>query len=173
MPRPLTPADGSALLALRREALTASPLAFGSSPEDDRLLAPEDPSPTLGASDDASVFGAFERGVLVGMVGIRRLEKRKERHRAGIWGMFVTPTARGRGKGAALLAAAIEWARTRPGIVQVELSVTDAAPEALRLYERAGFRPWGVQPRALRAEGREVDEHHLVLALPGVFRDPA
>jgi RimJ/RimL family protein N-acetyltransferase len=59
----------------------------------------------------------------------------------------------------------MERAREWPGVRQVHLSVTDAAPEARRLYESAGFREWGVEPRSLEAEGRSVSERHLVLEL--------
>ena len=41
--------------------------------------------------------------------------------------------------------------------------VTDAAPEARQLYESAGFREWGVEPRALGQDGQYVTERHMVL----------
>jgi RimJ/RimL family protein N-acetyltransferase len=47
----------------------------------------------------------------------------------------------------------------------LHLGVTDAAVSARRLYEAAGFRSWGREPRALQWEGRFVDEFHLVLDL--------
>jgi hypothetical protein len=33
------------------------------------------------------------------------------------------------------------------------------------MYESAGFRVWGCEPRALRWNGRTVDDYHLQLAL--------
>ena len=46
-----------------------------------------------------------------------------------------------------------------------------AMPGAMRLYERAGFRPWGTEPDALRHEGQAVVLHHMALRLdaPGGF----
>lgn len=93
------------------------------------------------------------------------MEKLKARHRALLWGMYVTPAARGRGVGAAILRAAIDCARSWAGIVQVHLSVTEASKEASRLYTSAGFREWGVEPRALHWDGRFIAEHHMVLEL--------
>ncbi len=93
-----------------------------------------------------------------------RIDRVKMRHRAIVWGMFVTPAARGKGVGAALLRAAVDHARAWPGVLQVQLAVTEAAVHAQRMYVRAGFREWGVEPRALQWEGRHVDEHHMVLA---------
>jgi RimJ/RimL family protein N-acetyltransferase len=99
------------------------------------------------------------------MVGIIRLEKLKSRHKAMIWGMFVTLTARRRGLGSAPLGAAIDHARSWPGVVQIQLSVFETAEGAARLYRRAGFREWGEEPRAIQWEGRFVAEHHLVFDL--------
>jgi RimJ/RimL family protein N-acetyltransferase len=163
--RALAPDDAPLPIALRREALSSSPLAFGASLDDDRGLSLELMRSSLANVAGSAVLGAFDGEALVGMAGIMRLEKLKSRHRAMIWGMFVTPAARRRGLGAALLNAAIDHARSWPGVVQVQLSVFETAEEARRLYRRAGFREWGVEPRALQWEGRFVAEHHLVLDL--------
>ena len=39
--------------------------------------------------------------------------------------------------------------------------MTSDAPEARRLYERAGFVSWGTEPDALRHEGRSVSETNM------------
>jgi GNAT superfamily N-acetyltransferase len=96
------------------------------------------------------------------MIALVKATKLKQRHKATIWGMYVQPHARKRGVGRALLSAAIEHARVW-GLDQLQLSVTEAAPEAKRLYEAGGFRPWGQEPRALHWNGRFVDEYHLAL----------
>lgn len=163
--RALAPDDAPPVVALRREALTSSPLAFGASLEDDRGLSLELMRSSLANVAGSAVFGAFDGEALVGMAGIMRLEKLKSRHRAMIWGMLVTPTARRRGLGAALVNAAIDHARSWPGVVQVQLSVFETAEAARRLYRLAGFREWGAEPRAIHWAGRFVTEHHLVLDL--------
>lgn len=156
--------DARALIALRREALENHPLAFSASIDDDRGLSLDFVRTAL-ADDQQTVFGAWEDANLLGMVGVGREAKLKRRHAALIWGMYVAPRAREQGVGRALLAAAVAHARTWPGVDQVHLSVTDAAVTARKLYEAAGFRSWGHEPRALQWEGRFVDELHLVLDL--------
>jgi GNAT superfamily N-acetyltransferase len=89
----------------------------------------------------------------------------KERHRASVWGMYVAPRGRRRGLGRGLLMAALAHARTWTEVEQVNLGVTDAAGPARRLYESAGFRCWGTEPRALRWQGQCLDEHHLTYDL--------
>jgi RimJ/RimL family protein N-acetyltransferase len=162
--RRLHPEDSESLVALRREALESHPLAFGASIDDDRALSLEFVRAALADSDQA-VFGGFEGEKLIGMAGVLRATRVKIHHKAHIWGMYVSRYARGKGVGRALLEAAIDQARAWPGVDQLHLGVTDAAVEARRLYETAGFRIWGREPRALQWEGRFVDEFHLVFDL--------
>ncbi len=163
--RALAPEDAPAYVALRRRALIDAPLAFGSSPGDDRASDPEFVRAAIARVGSSAILGAFDGESLVGIAGLVREEKIKERHKAAIYGMFVAEEARGAGLGGALLGALVERARAWDGVLQIHLSVTDAAPEAARLYDRAGFRQWGQEPRALCWEGRFAAERHLVLML--------
>jgi RimJ/RimL family protein N-acetyltransferase len=111
------------------------------------------------------IVGAFEEEELIGVVGLLRGRHAKSQHKLHLWGMYVRPDFRGRGVGADLVRAAIDHARSSPGIAWVQLSVTAAAPAARRLYERAGFRVWGVEPDALRVGDESVEQHHMALRL--------
>jgi GNAT superfamily N-acetyltransferase len=156
--------DAEVFMGLRREALDAAPLAFAASVDDDFALAPDFARRSLASTDEGAVFGWFEAGRLRGIVGVVRGTRLKQRHTATVWGMYVSAAARGRGAGRALLDAAVQQARAW-GAEQVQLSVTSAAVEARRMYEAAGFRAWGHQPRALRWGDRVVDEAHMTLDL--------
>jgi GNAT superfamily N-acetyltransferase len=164
-PRRLRPDDSEILMALRREALETDPLAFSASAADDRGLDVGFVRAALAAEQEQAVFGYFDGARLAGMVGVVRAAKAKQRHSADVWGMYVTPSARGKGAGRALLTAAIAYARRWRGVEQVHLSVSDSAAVARHLYEATGFRPWGHLPRALAWEGRFVGETHFVLVL--------
>ena len=156
--------DAAAFVSVRREALEADPLAFSASIDDDVALDPEFVQRSLANEAEQAVFGYFEADRLRGIVGIIRASKLKQRHAAIVWGMYVSAAARRRGAGRALLDAAVAQARAW-GLEQVQLSVTDAAPEAKRMYEAAGFKSWGHQPRTLGWQGRVVDESHMLLDL--------
>lgn len=110
------------------------------------------------------MFGCLEEDRLRGMVGVMRASKMKQRHTGSIWGMYVTARARSGGAGRALLNAAIRQAREW-GLVQLQLGIMETALTAKRLYEAAGFRSWGREPRALQWKGLFVDEYHLALDL--------
>jgi len=148
---------------LRREALDLYPLAFGAASPDDPAVLAESFHARLG--DEAAIFGAFLDTAMAGMVGVRRMSGTKERHKALIWGMYVTAGSRREGVGGMLLRAAIAEARSWDGVEQIHLAVSQMAEEAGRLYERHGFQLWGREPRALVWEGRSVDELHMVLGL--------
>jgi GNAT superfamily N-acetyltransferase len=69
----------------------------------------------------------------------------KEHAKTGhVGGMWVEPEARGKGAGQALLAAVIEWARTRR-LERLILWVTEGNEPATRLYERLGFADTGLR----------------------------
>jgi RimJ/RimL family protein N-acetyltransferase len=163
--RALGPDDAPAWIALRREALSSSPFAFSASPQDDRGLSLEFMRSSLTDAARSVVFGAFDGLSLVGSAGVVRFEELKFRHKALIWGVFVAPAVRRRGVGSALLGAAVERARSWPGILQIHLAVSETAEAARQMYVRAGFREWGKEPRAVQWEGRFAAEHHLVLDL--------
>src|SRR5262249_49686867 len=122
--RRLAPDEAPALVALRREALENEPFAFSASVDDDRGLKLDGVRRSLTA-DDRAVFGYFSGPLdsrrLAGMVGVMRAPKLKQRHRAGIFGMYVSPAARRAGAGRALLDAAIAQARGWAGVEQVHL----------------------------------------------------
>ena len=68
--------------------------------------------------------------------------------------LFVAPAARGRGVGAALLAAAVDFVRANAS--RPVLTVADSGGAAIRLYERAGWRRIGER----RADWAEPDGRH-------------
>jgi len=110
------------------------------------------------------IFGAFQPE-LVGTVGVARDRHLKAGHRMNIWGMYVVPEQRRKGIAVTLLDTAVRHARALPGVSWLQLGVSSAAPEARRLYERAGFQIWGSEEDALRHEGRAVVEYHMALRL--------
>jgi RimJ/RimL family protein N-acetyltransferase len=162
--RRLREADAGSYVALRRQGLLETPLAFGASPGDDMAASAEAVCDRLRQGPEWVILGAFQDG-LIGAVGLMRDRSVKASHKAHVWGMYVAPSQRGHGVGAELLQAALQHARALPGLSWVHLAVTSAAPQARRLYERAGFEVWGTEPEALRHEGRAVVEYHMALPL--------
>lgn len=113
----------------------------------------------------SAVFGAVEGSALLGTVALEFSARAKTRHKALLMGMYVSPEARGRGAGRALLEAAVGCARAREGTHQLTLTVTEGNTPALDLYTRAGFEPYGVEPLAILTPGGYKAKVHMWLAL--------
>lgn len=169
--RPLAPSDASAFRALRFDALSQYPASFATSVSEWTTLTIGEVADMLAGQDDKLVFGAFGRAAegdmpLVGIVGFLRQPKDKYRHKASVWGMYVQSEWQGRGIARALLQRLIAHARMQPGLDQILLTVTEGNQGARTLYERLGFRAYGVEPRAIDpGDGHRMDEILMVLDL--------
>ena len=161
--RLLGEADAPEFIRLRLEGLQNDPVAFGSSWEEERTRTPESVAPRLQPVPEGNfVVGAFEGERLVGVVGLVRSDRLKTRHKGSIWGVYVTPDARGKGIARALLQAVLERARDYAGLEQITLSVATPQEAARRLYASLGFDVFGYETHALKVGERYVDEEHRV-----------
>ena len=84
--------------------------------------------------------------------------------RINLFQVWVAPEARGQGVAAALLEAALDWARGR-GARALQLGVVCGNDAARRLYERAGFRDSG-EPEPQRPGSTRM-EQQMRLELAG------
>lgn len=155
--RRLGPADLMAYKTLRDEALRLYPEAFTSDHESQRERSPESYLGRLGLHEPLGgsfLLGAFVREHgherLVGSVGLERDTRHKTRHVGRLIGLMVLPAHTGHGIGSGLVAACVAAAREAQGLQMVVLSVTASSESVLRLYERAGFRRYGLLPRVVR-----------------------
>jgi ribosomal protein S18 acetylase RimI-like enzyme len=97
---------------------------------------------------------------------VRREALVKVSHKAFIWGVFVDPAHRGKGIAQDLLNAAAGHAAQEWGCVQLTLCVNAENVAAKNLYTSLGFVVFGVEPRAIRVDGRFYDEEYMVKGLP-------
>ena len=166
--RPLTPNDAAAYKALRDEALRTSPDAFTTDHASAAALPASAYAARFGPVGSGVFFlGAFDTatGRLLGCVGCEREARVQQRHIAHVVGMMVTPAAQRRGIGRQLIDACVQAARHVSGLTQLLLTVTASNAHAVRLYERAGFRAWGLLPRAVVVDGVGHDKLHMLLLL--------
>lgn len=170
--RRLGPEDLNRYKSLRDEALERHPESFTSDPHSERMRSPESYLGRLGLTEPLGgtfLLGAWMNGELVGSVACEREFKPKTRHRANIVGMYVRESQARQGIGRQLLTACIALARQAQGLEMLTLTVTASNERAVRLYEQAGFKVYGVQPHAIRIEvgprTHYFDKAHMVLVL--------
>ncbi|GAA2682914.1 GNAT family N-acetyltransferase [Actinoplanes palleronii] len=87
------------------------------------------------ASGDRVALDKAESGVAVGCGALRRLGE----HSAEVKRMYVAPGSRGSGVAAAILRA-LEAAAVRRGWTTLRLETGTAQPDAIRFYQREGYR---------------------------------
>jgi len=157
--------DAARYRVLRQRALAEHPEAFSSSVEDEARVAPDLLARRLAPRPEAphdAVFGAFEGDALVGLAGLSVDPRAKVRHRGRVFGMYVAREHAGHGVGAQLLAALIGHATRAAELDSLVLTVTAGNDPARRLYETAGFTAFGIEPGAVRIEGRAFDKIHMI-----------
>ena len=170
--RPITPSDVDGFRELRLEALRLHPTAFTAD------LAEAEARPVEAWRRQVEEAGGGGSGVimlaevggggggggeLAGMAGVAMPPQPKLAHCGTVWGVYVREAFRRRGVGRRLVVACADWARGK-GLVGLKLSaVGDGA--AVRCYERCGFVAYGVEPFAVRWEGRLYDEVLMALRL--------
>lgn len=156
------PEDWRTVRQLRLAALADTPDAFGSTLEQEadhpetvwreRLVS------EAAATLVASLVGEDGEARPAGLATVAPAFGGPADH-AGIYGIWVAPSGRGRGVGDALLEAALAHAR-QAGYVRAVLDVGDHNEPAQRLYARHGFRPTG-RTGSLPEPRTDVTEHEL------------
>jgi RimJ/RimL family protein N-acetyltransferase len=154
---------------MRIEAVRACPLAFTAdlAMTESRTMDEWRAQVARSTGDGRDVIMVADAGPqrgLAGMTGVFTVDQPKLAHAGTVWGVYVRPAFRGRGVGERLLRACVDWARGQ-GRVMLKLSVVAGNDAARRCYERVGFTPYGVEPLAVRWEGKLYDEILMALRL--------
>jgi ribosomal protein S18 acetylase RimI-like enzyme len=160
MIRPLRVDEAALYRDVRLEGLRAHPESFSATFEQEAAqpltFFTERLTGFTGRLTGGGVFGGFRDQTLLGIVGFAIQAGAKREHKGMLWGMYVRPDARGSGLARGLVEALLEHARDRVELVQ--LTVTADNLNASRLYASLGFQPYGIEERALKIDGRYLDE---------------
>jgi ribosomal protein S18 acetylase RimI-like enzyme len=164
--RPLAAPDAAAFRQMRLQAIADSPSAVWPTHEEEARRTAEEIEARIQRTDTQIVFGAFVDTKLVGIAGLRREPLEQVRHKAVLWGVFISPDRRREGLARKLYSHVLSFARDE-GVLQIQLCVNAENDRARSLYRSLGFKSFGVEPRAMRVGDRFFDEEHMVLRLDG------
>lgn len=166
---PLGASNVHAYKGLRDEALRYTPEAFVADYASAVVRPAHDYAHRFGSIVSGAFFlGAFAPdGSLVGCMGCERPLSAQQQHSASLVGLMVSPAWQRQGIGRSLLMACIAAAHNVCGLERLTLSVTitPSSAHVVRLYEHAGFRAWGLLPRALIVNGVGYDNLHMMRLL--------
>jgi RimJ/RimL family protein N-acetyltransferase len=165
--RLLNPNDAPSFQSLRLGALRQAATSFASSYEEEVDRSMDAIENQLTTRDDRAIFGAFDGARMVGVAGLGRENLRKLSHKAFLWGVYVTPDMRGLGISRMLIAEALEFARSVPGVTQVNLTANATSTAAIKIYTSLGFRDFGLEQDSLMIDGDLYDEVHMSLRFAG------
>src|SRR5690606_1245295 len=152
--------------AIRLSGLQLAPMAFGSSFEEENAYSDSVFARRLEQVNGNVIFGAFDGENLLGTAGMFRHDRRSERHRGTLWGVYVAPEARGLKLGKALVGKVIDHAEKQVIVLDAKVVATNEA--AKRVYYALGFKPYGVERKSLNVQGQYLDQELIYID----FTDP-
>jgi RimJ/RimL family protein N-acetyltransferase len=156
--RTLEKTDAKEFQRLRLFALQNNSTSFGSSFEEEVKKSLEQFEAFIDPKSERVFWGAFESDRLIGMVGLGCEDGVKTKHKGFIRSMFVDPSARKLGVASELLKTAIHFSEAQMKLEQLTLAVNSTNIEAINLYKKFRFIEYGVEPNALKIEGRYFAE---------------
>ncbi|MEO6098324.1 MAG: GNAT family N-acetyltransferase [Fibrobacteria bacterium] len=144
------------------EGLVRDEEHFRITPSDDSAAA----FPTQDKEDSFTLAATVDR-VLAGVVSFERDGKTREklRHKGILFRMYVNGDFRGRGIGKRLIGEVLSRAVRLGDIERINLTVVSGNAAAKALYESFGFATFGVEPDAIKWNGKYFAEEHMGLRL--------
>ena len=151
--RRVQPSEVDRFLSFRSEGLRSDEASFRVTAEDDRALAVESWYQRL----EKDYVVAVECGEQwLGIGGFSRFAGSKLQHKGLIWGMYVTPEARGTGVANLVILSLIEHGCLK--VRQLQLTVLNDNMRARTFYERHGFKVYATEKDAIFLAGQFADE---------------
>ena len=151
------PSDWQRLKVIRLDALADAPDAFGSTLNAETQSSDQNWKDRLVSQNVTTLIATINQSDVGLAVGAPYDDD------AGLYSMWVAPSARGKGVADRLIASVAHWAKER-GHKQLLLDVADSNQAAINLYQRNGFEPTGVTS-SLPPPRAHIKEHQRVLPL--------
>tara|TARA_R110000850_G_scaffold218724_5_gene344231 strand:- start:751 stop:1263 length:513 start_codon:yes stop_codon:yes gene_type:complete len=159
----LTSKNSLEYLALRKESEIEYPEYVGPSAERELMAGTENISSILDSYSDEGtiIFGAFHNEELVGVLALSRRLSPKFKHRAFIWGMYISKGYRKSNIGTLLINYVKGWAAVNEEVNVLWLQVTESNKPAISFYKKHGFAIYGTEPMALFTQDEYHDVHYM------------
>jgi ribosomal protein S18 acetylase RimI-like enzyme len=162
--RKLQPHESAIYREVRLACLKNASAYFGSTYEEE-VLNPKLTFETFIEDDslDHVMFGAFDEERLIGTTGFNRMARQRAMHRGEVVQVYVDSNYRGQNIGESLIRGVLNYAFRLDCIEQVQLSVVAGNQTAIKLYEKVGFKTFGVQSRYFKVGDTYMDQQFMQL----------
>ena len=162
--RKLQPHESAIYREIRLACLKNAAENFGSTYEEE-ILNPKLKFETFieNSSPEHFMFGVFDADRLIGITGFTRMNRKRDQHRGELVQVYLDSDYRGQNLGEKLIRSVVEHAFTLDGLEQIQLSVVAKNKGAIKLYEKVGFRTYGLQPHYFKVEDEYMDQVFMQL----------
>jgi len=114
-------------------------------------------------SSNNCMYCVWDKRKLISVTGFNGIELKRARHKASL-GISVLPEYQNQGLGYKLMSVLVDTAKER-GLHRLELDVRVDNPDAIYIYEKAGFVKEGIKKDAFFIDGQYVDLQMMAIIL--------
>lgn len=159
----LNPEHAQEYIEIRKMSEVEFPQYVGPSAERELLSGSEGIKSLVAGyvSEGTTIFGAFSEEKLVGVLGVSRRLSPKFKHRAFLWGMYVSSEYRKLNVATILLSHVKNWAKSHSEVNILWLQVTETNIPAISFYKKHGFEIYGTEPQSLFTQGEYHTAHYM------------
>jgi RimJ/RimL family protein N-acetyltransferase len=160
----LTSNDVEYYKEIRRHCLTNFPDNFGTSAREELESYPNKFINIINApSSGGFIYGVFRSDDLIGICSFIKEGREKTAHRGEIGQVFIQKEYWGKGIGEKLLRLTVSKAFEYPEIDQLTLTAVEANNKAALLYEKLGFKTYGVLQNYFKDKDRSWSQIFMYL----------
>ncbi|MEM7119391.1 MAG: GNAT family N-acetyltransferase [Chloroflexota bacterium] len=154
------PDDFDDYFSFRLLSLQQAPHMFASDAQSWQAASPQALEQHLlnSQSRKAPILGVWQDDKVIALTGLNRSFQPTVAHKATLWGLFVSAAHRRQGVATQLLAFAMKTAQELGSVRQLRAVVNATSQEAIGLFEKVGFKRFGLEPRAKLVDGTFHDQ---------------
>lgn len=138
---------------IRLSALEKAPEMFGST------YSAEVEKPIIffeACLSNSTVFGVYHKDEIIGLATLTQEIGSKLSHKAYLSSVFIEPNFQKKGIASQLLNSILGYSKKH--VEQILLTVADNNKPAIQLYKKFGFETYGIEKKALKDNGKYIDE---------------
>jgi ribosomal protein S18 acetylase RimI-like enzyme len=135
--------DAEEYRRLRLAQVQDTPRAFSYTIDEIEKISTSEIASLVTPSEENLVVGHFDNAVLTGVIGLRRDNREKVRHRANVWGVYTAFNARRKGIARKIFAEVLKEAQFSFKASVVTLAADAENTPAIALYRSLGFQAYG------------------------------